>query len=75
MPVIHVLRFALVVVIRAWHAVDINGEVKDLTGEQMWSRGRLITAPVAVATWPDRRYCHGNSGDLGCATSWLVTVW
>jgi hypothetical protein len=21
----------------------------------MWSQGRLITAPVAVATWPDHR--------------------
>jgi hypothetical protein len=66
--------FVLVAVIRAWHAVDIHGEVKDLAGEQMWSRGRLITAPVAVATWLDRRYYRGNSGDLGCATSWLVTV-
>jgi hypothetical protein len=42
-------------VIRVWNAVDIHGEVKDLAGEQMWSRGRLITAPVAVATWPHRR--------------------
>jgi hypothetical protein len=35
--------------------VDIHGEVKDLPGEQMWSQERLITAPVAVATWPNRR--------------------
>jgi hypothetical protein len=72
--VIRVPGFAPVVVICAWHTVDIHGEVKDLAGEQMWSRGRLITTPVAVATWPDRRYCRRNSGDLGCATSWLVTV-
>jgi hypothetical protein len=71
---IHALGFAPVIVIRAWHAVDIHGEVKDPVGEQMWSRGRLITAPVAVATWSDCRYCRGNSDDLGCATPWLVTV-
>jgi hypothetical protein len=47
--------FAPVAVIHAWHAVDIHEEVKDLAGKQMWSRGRLITVPVAVATWPDRR--------------------
>jgi hypothetical protein len=53
--VIRVPGFVLVAVIRAWHTVDIHGEVKDLAGEHMWSHGRLITAPVSVATWPDRR--------------------
>jgi hypothetical protein len=32
-PAIHVSRFALVAVIRAWHAEDIPEKVKDLTGE------------------------------------------
>jgi hypothetical protein len=47
--------FAPVAVIRAWHAVDIHREVKDLAGEQMWLQGRLITAPVVVAMRPDHR--------------------
>jgi hypothetical protein len=29
--------FTPVAVIRAWHAVDIHGKVKDLAGEQVWS--------------------------------------
>ena len=61
--------FALVAVIRDGHAVDILGEVKDLAGKQMWSQGKLITVPVAVATWPDRQRRRGSSGDLDCAMS------
>jgi hypothetical protein len=53
--VIRAPGFTPVTVIYARHAVDIHGEVKDLPGEQMWSQERLITAPVAVATWPNRR--------------------
>jgi hypothetical protein len=47
---------------------DIHGEVKDLAGRQIGSRGKLITVPVAVATWPDRRCHRGHSGDLNYAT-------
>jgi hypothetical protein len=32
-PAIHAFGFALVAVIRAWHAEDIHGKVKDLTRE------------------------------------------
>ena len=32
-PAIRASGFALVAVIRAWHAEDIHGKVKDLTGE------------------------------------------
>jgi hypothetical protein len=68
-PVIYVSGFALVVGIRAGHVVDIHGEVKDLAGRQIGSKGKLITVPVAVATWPDRRCRRGHSGDLNYTTS------
>jgi hypothetical protein len=32
-PAIRASGFVLVAVIRAWHAEDIHGKVKDLTGE------------------------------------------
>jgi hypothetical protein len=32
-PAIRTSEFALVTVIRAWHAEDIHGKVKDLIGE------------------------------------------
>ena len=58
------LRFTPVAVIRAWHVVDIHGEVKrsrggaDLVAEEAYHRA------CSCATWLDRR-CHcGNSGDL-----------
>jgi hypothetical protein len=54
--------------IRAGHAVDIHGEVKDLAGRQIGSHGKLITVPVAVATWPDHQCRRGHSGDLNYAT-------
>jgi hypothetical protein len=66
-PVIHASRFAPVAVIRVGHTVDILGEVKDLVGKQMWSQGKLITVPVAVTTWPDRRCHRGHSGDINYA--------
>jgi hypothetical protein len=72
--VIHASGFASVAVIRAGHAVDIHGEVKDLAGKQMWSQGKLITVLVAVATRPDRRCRRGHSGDLNYATPWLFTT-
>ena len=68
-PVIHTFGFASVAGIRAGHAVDIHGEVKDLAGRQIGSQGKLITVLVAVATWPDRRCRRGHSGDLNYATS------
>jgi hypothetical protein len=40
--------FTSVAVIRAWHAVDIHGEVKRSCGGRIWSRRKLITALVAV---------------------------
>jgi hypothetical protein len=67
--VIRTSVFAPVAGIRAGHAVDIHGEVKDLAGRQIRSRGKLITVPVAVATWTDHRCHHGHSGDLNYATS------
>jgi hypothetical protein len=73
-PVIRASGFAPVAMIRAGHAVDIHGEVKDLTGKQMWSQGKLITVPVAFATWSDRRCRRGHSGDLNYATPWLFTT-
>jgi hypothetical protein len=66
--VIRTSEFAPVAVIRAGHEVDIHGEVKDLAGKQMWLQGKLITMPVAVATWPDRRCHRGHSGNLNYAT-------
>jgi hypothetical protein len=66
-PVIRTSGFAPVAGIRAGHAVDIHGEVKDLAGRQIGSRGKLITVLVAVATWSDRRCRRGHSGDLNYA--------
>jgi hypothetical protein len=68
-PVIQAFGFVSIVVIRAGHAVDIYGEVKDLAGKRMRSQGKLITVLVAVATWPDRRCHRGHSGDLNYSTS------
>jgi hypothetical protein len=70
----HAPGFAPVAVIRAWHVVDIHGEVKrsrggaDLVAEEAYHRA------CSSATWPDRRCCRGNSGDLSYAMSWLVTA-
>ena len=47
-PVTRAPGFVPVAVIRAWHAVDIHGEVKRSRGERIWSQRKLITAPVAV---------------------------
>ena len=68
MPVIRASRFASIAEIRAGHAVDIHREVKDLVWRQIGSQGKLITVPVAIATWPDRRCRRGHSGDLSYAT-------
>jgi hypothetical protein len=73
-PVTCAPGFTPVTVIRAWHAVDIHGELKrsrggaDLVAEEAYHRA------CSRATWPDHRCCRGNSGDLDYATSWLVTV-
>jgi hypothetical protein len=67
-PVIRVSGFAPVAGIRAGHAVDIHGEVKDLAERQIVSQGKLITVPVVVATWPDHQCHRGHSGDLNYAT-------
>jgi hypothetical protein len=37
-------------------------------GEADVVAGKLISVPVAVATWPDRRCRRGHSGDLNYAT-------
>jgi hypothetical protein len=66
-PVIRASGFAPVARIRAGHAVDIHGEVKDLAERQIGSQGKLITVPIVVATWPYRRCRHGHSGDLSYA--------
>jgi hypothetical protein len=68
-PVIRASGFASVAGIHAGHTVDIHGEVKDLAGRQIGSRGKLITVLVAVATWPDHRCHHGHSDNLNYATS------
>jgi hypothetical protein len=68
LPVIRAFGVASVAGIRVGHAVDIDGEVKDIVGRQIGSEGKLITVPVALATWPNRRCHHGHSGDLNYAT-------
>jgi hypothetical protein len=69
LPMIRASGFVPIAGIRAGHAMDIHGEVKDLTGRPIGSQGKLITVPVAVATWPDCRCHRGHSGDLNYAMS------
>jgi hypothetical protein len=60
--------------IRAWHKVDIHEEVKRSHGDADWVATEAYHCAGSRAMWPDRRCHRGNSGDLGYATSWLVTV-
>jgi hypothetical protein len=67
-------RFMPVAVIRAWHAVDIHGEVKISRGGADLIAAEAYHRACSRATWPDRRCRRGHYGDLGYATPWLVTV-
>jgi hypothetical protein len=60
--------------IRAWHAVDIHGEVKKSRGGADLVTVEAYHRACSRATWPDRRCSRGNSSDLGYATPWLATM-
>ena len=68
------LGFVPVTVIRAWHAVDIHGEVKRSRGGADLVAVEAYHRAYSRATWSDRWCCRGNSGDLGYATLWLAIV-
>jgi hypothetical protein len=73
-PVTRAPGFVPVAVIRAWHAVDIHGEVKRSRGGADLVVEEAYHCACSRTTWPDRRCCRVNSGDLGYATLWLITM-